>query len=269
MSGPPSGGTSARDIPFGEYAAVYDLIYQDKDYIAESLYVADLVERYAPAKGRTARVVDLACGTGRHAFELAGLGYAMDCSDISADMVDVARRGAAERRLSIRFHNQSFQTAGSIGGNFDAALAMFAAFGYLTEWGDVARTLRNVAKLLAPGGIFIFDVWNGASVLRDYSPHKVRQVSDEKRSVERVSCTTLDIMRQVARVQFDFTVTPAQGPMTRFEEVHYMRFYFPRELSDLLQAMGFRIVSRCPFMSPDRELQPEDWNMTYVVQVDA
>ena len=49
---------------FEEYSKYYDLLYQDKDYEGEVEYIIDLIEKYAP---KTASVLELGCGTGKHA----------------------------------------------------------------------------------------------------------------------------------------------------------------------------------------------------------
>ncbi|UCV03270.1 class I SAM-dependent DNA methyltransferase [Dechloromonas denitrificans] len=253
-------------IPFDEYSAIYDLIYRNKDYASEAEFVAALLRRYAPQNDASVRILDMACGTGRHALELAAMGFAVEGSDISSGMVAVARKNAVDRGLDIRFHEYSFQTANAIPGSFDVVLAMFASLGYLTDFADFSLTLHNVAKKLAPGGIFIFDVWNGAAVLTQYSPHKVRQDEDDERKVERISRTTLDGVTQQAIVRFEFKVEYADGAVKRFSENHHVRFYFPQEMTDLLSALGFEVLFRCPFLEVDQTLASDDWNMTYVVR---
>jgi len=143
---------------------------------------------------------------------------------------------------------------------------MFAALGYLTDFADFELTLKNIAKKMAPGGIFIFDVWNGTAVLPQYSPHKVRQEADDKRKVERVSRTTLDTVAQQAAVNFEFKVEYADGAVKHFSENHRVRFYFPQEMVDLLKALGFEVLLRCPFLQPEKAVSSGDWNMTYVVR---
>lgn len=263
-------GDEHATIPFGEYSAIYDLIYRDKDYAGEAGFIATLIEQYAPRQNDPpVRILDLACGTGRHAIELAAMGYVVEGSDISVGMVAVARNSTKERGLDVRFHECSFQTADAIQGSFDVVLAMFAALGYLTDFADFELTLNKVASKLAPGGIFIFDVWNGTAVLPQYSPYKVRRESDDKLKVERVSRTTLDHVAQQAVVAFQFKVEYADGAVKHFSEHHHVRFYFPQEMVDLLTALGFEVLLRCPFLQPEKALTSGDWSMTYVVRKKA
>jgi SAM-dependent methyltransferase len=258
-------GKAARS-PFGEYAAVYDLIYQDKNYAAEAQFIAKLITRFGGYSPSMTKVLDLACGTGRHACELASLGYQVEGSDISADMVEIARDAIRRCSLPVSIHNQSFQTAHRIGKRFEVVLAMFASLGYLTDEDEFSLACKNVRELLIPEGVFIFDVWNGSAVVRDFSPLKVKRVSGGGLDVERVSRTTVDETTRIADVRFEFAVTRQDGSVWNFDERHLVRFFFPAELDELLDKYGFQVLFRCPFLDEGRELSADDWNMTYVAR---
>jgi len=266
MTGSGADAPSPAQLPFALYAEVYDLLYQDKDYGAESEFVAGLIRRFSSAAGTSARIVDLACGTGRHAIELAKMGYGVTGSDISENMVAIARAATDRDRVDVKLFSQPLQTCASIGGEFDVALAMFSSLGYLQSRQELDAALSGVRSLLAPDGLFIFDVWNGLATLRDYSPVRVKRVSGAQTSVLRVSRTVLDEIEQIATVNFDFLVMRrGEGPV-EFSEQHLVRFFLPRELTDLLESGGFEVLLRCPFMQPDRDLGPLDWNMTFVAR---
>ena len=68
---------------FKEFASYYDLIYRDKDYKAEVEFVLKTLG--SPLAERT-RILDLGCGTGKHALELASLGFDVLGIDISKDI---------------------------------------------------------------------------------------------------------------------------------------------------------------------------------------
>nr|MBA2706707.1 SAM-dependent methyltransferase [Gemmatimonadaceae bacterium] len=53
---------------FGSYSRYYDLLYRDKDYAAESAYVASLLAVHAPG---ARSILEIGCGTGAHAAELS------------------------------------------------------------------------------------------------------------------------------------------------------------------------------------------------------
>jgi SAM-dependent methyltransferase len=252
--------------PFRRYARHYDLLYRDKDYAAEAQFVARLLARNLGRPPRQTKILDLACGTGRHASELNGLGYQVEGSDISADMIEIARERAAESRAPLRFHNESFQTCGRIGEKYHAVIAMFAAIDYLTDYADLARSLQNIRELLHPGGVFVFDFWNGNQVLKSYSPERTKEARDGNLTIVRKSRTVLDLVSQVATVVFQFTLLESGTVVHEFTEEHRIRYFFPQEMLDLLAASDFEVIQRCPFMKDEQPIDPEEWNLTYVAR---
>ena len=71
------------------------------------------------AKG-VQRVLDAACGTGRHAIALAGQGYRVRGADVSTAMIDHARQNAASQGVDVEFAVAGFGQLATLGGGFDA-----------------------------------------------------------------------------------------------------------------------------------------------------
>ena len=152
---------------FKEYAQYYDLIYNDKDYIGETRFVSRLINNYCTEDMSEIKVLDLACGTGKHVFHLNKLGFNTDGSDISTGMINAAKSRVAKDFPNIKLYNESFQTCNNINNKYNVLLAMFASINYLTSYEDLKTSLENVKYLLNSNGIFIFDFWNGNAVLRN------------------------------------------------------------------------------------------------------
>jgi hypothetical protein len=119
---------------------------------------------------------------------------------------------------------------------------------------------------LRPGGIFVFDIWNGNAVLDHHSPVRVRDVEIDGRRVHRVSTTDLDRLRNIAAVHFDVSVTEGNRIVSQFTEDHVLRYYFPQEMRDALERTGFELIHWCPFLEPNRQLDALDWNITFVAK---
>ena len=77
------------------YAELYDLFYADKPYEAEAAFVDKCLREYSI--GPTASLLELACGTGTHAFQLEMRGYQIVATDYSKDMIERARREVSRR----------------------------------------------------------------------------------------------------------------------------------------------------------------------------
>ena len=71
-------------MAFGEYAKYYDLLYADKDYAAETAFVREIIRRLAPG-ART--LLELGCGSARHALELVRSDFTVTGVDLSAQMI--------------------------------------------------------------------------------------------------------------------------------------------------------------------------------------
>jgi len=253
-------------LPFGLYAEIYDVLYQEKNYAAEAAFIIELVRRFLPETSAQKRILDLACGTGRLAFELASMGVDVAGSDVSDQMIAVARKSAAAKSVRIPFHVESFQKCSNIDGTYDAVLAMFASLGYLLTRNELLDALAGIRGLLEPGGLFIFDVWNGLAVIRNYSPVRVKRVAGLRSNILRISHTSIDEIEQISTVEFDFVVFRGAAEPVEFSEKHLVRFFFPREIVEILTESGFEVVLRCPFLDASRLLEPRDWNATFVAR---
>ena len=102
----------------------------------------------------TARVLDLCCGLGRHALELARRGFSVTGVDKTVQFLDQARRQAREEGLAIEFVQQdmrAFQQPNS----FDLALNMNTSFGYFEDPADDLQVLRNIHASLLPEGSLV------------------------------------------------------------------------------------------------------------------
>jgi len=251
---------------FGEYAKVYDLLYHDKVYAEEAAFISRLLHRCLGKPVAQTELLDIACGTGRHAQEWARMGYRVEGSDLSAEMVAVARERAEALGLPITFHNESFQSCGRIGRKYDAVVAMFSAIDYLASYSELSRTLANIRGLLKQDGLFIFDFWNGNAVLKDYSPVRTKRVELGGDVLVRVSNTSLDALAQTATVKFDFKLSRQGAEIQEFSEVHVIRYFFPQEMADLLAANDFEVIHRCAFLREDDPLAADEWNVSYVTR---
>lgn len=251
---------------FSDYAEYYDLLYKDKNYREEAGYVAALVKKFHPGKSAGIHILDLACGTGRHAFELEDMGFSVEGSDSSRNMIERARKTARNRGGKTLFHHYSFQTANRLGKKYEVVISMFSAVNYLVHYKDFALAMRNIGGLLAEGGIFIFDYWNGNAVLRDHSPTRTLRKQAGDREVVRTSETTIDHREQLARVKFTFICRKDGRKEAEFEELHAIRYFHFKEIETLLDISGFQIVYMSPFMELDKPVQPYDWNISIVAQ---
>jgi len=247
------------------YAASYDLLYRDKDYAAECTILEDLFRR---ASRSVRDVLDLGCGTGGHALELASRGYRVVGIDRAAPMVACARRKAAERGLRIEFAVGDMRDL-KLTRRFDAALLMFAALGYQTAVDDILTTLRGVRSHLRNGGLLIFDVWYGPAVLLERPTPRVKIVQHRGTTVVRTAEPALDVLRQVCTVQYHVWRFRGKAAPVHTVERHEVRFFFPGELDLMLRQSGFRLLSLTAFPAIEEPANEHIWNVLVVAMREA
>jgi SAM-dependent methyltransferase len=144
-----------------------------------------------------ARVLDVACGHGRHAVPLARRGLAVTGHDFSPVMLARARRDAAAAGVRLGLVRGDMRRL-PFGPGFDAVLSVFTSFGYFADPADDLATLRCVRAALAPGGRFLLETLHaeglaprfqprieyttsaGARVERDYVWDRVRDVIEDR-----------------------------------------------------------------------------------------
>jgi 2-polyprenyl-3-methyl-5-hydroxy-6-metoxy-1,4-benzoquinol methylase len=242
-----------------EYAGLYDLFYAAKDSAGE----CDLLESLF-AEG-TRSVLDLGCGTGRHALELARRGYRVTGVDGSASMLEHARAAASERRLEITWKQQDLRQLDGVG-THDAAIVMFAVLGYLEHPGSAREVLTRIRRAVRPGGTLVFDCWFGPGVLRHGPSTVVHSHATGDGRVLRIANPVMDLESHAVDVAYEVLVLRGHAVAKRFVETHRMRFYFPRELRSMLREAGFDSVQLRSWAAPDRPVAIDDWNVLVIAR---
>jgi SAM-dependent methyltransferase len=250
-----------------DYADAYDIVYGDKDYAAECDLIERLFQRYG--EGPITSVLDLGCGTGNHSLLLDERGYEVVGVDRSASMLAHARRKAArsdhnhDRREA--FYQGDIRTV-ELRRLFDAVLIMFAVLGYQLENADVLSTLKAARRHLRLGGLLMFDVWYGPAVLHQRPSQRVKVIPTPAGPVLRVASGELDISRHLCTVKNDVWRFESGGLVSRTDEVHVVRYFFPQELKLFLQCSGFEPVRLGAFPEFDRDPDETVWNVLGVAQ---
>ena len=110
------------------------------------------------------RVLDVACGKGRHSRVFHQKGMSVLGFDLSSKSIEQA---SIYESPTLEFHKHDMRNPYDNWGQFDAAVNLFTSFGYFDSERDDILSLKNIAKVLKPGGFFVQDYLNGESVLND------------------------------------------------------------------------------------------------------
>lgn len=242
---------------FANYGKNYDKECFTQGTVGE----VDFVERELGAD-RTKRILDIGCGTGRHAIELAKRGYRVTGFDLSEGQLRLAREKAAAAGVAVEFERRD-ATQPHFHQEFDAAIMFCEGAFPLMETDEKNHAiLRHAAAALRPGGKLLMTTLNALFPLF----HSVKDFLDAGGSSTTNANLTFDLLTFRERSQLTFTDDSGQSHTVQTNE----RYYTPPELRWLLQTAGFGQVDifGCHLGQFSREhpLTPDDFEMLVVAQ---
>jgi ubiquinone/menaquinone biosynthesis C-methylase UbiE len=177
-----------------------------------------------------ARVLDLACGDGRLALELARRGFRVTGVDISEEFLAAGRRSAGEQGLTVEWRQSDMRDL-PWHEQFEAAFCGGSSFGFLGDAGD-GDFLRAVAQTLKPGARFAIDAVKAAEVI---VPHFRARHAMEVQGIRFEAENLYD--PAAGWMESRYTLTRGDRNEVRFAR---HRIYTYREVEAMLEKSGFR-----------------------------
>jgi SAM-dependent methyltransferase len=137
---------------FTKSAAFYDAIYaaRGKDYAAEAAWLRGA---YRNVAARSSRLLDVACGTGRHLSQLRNE-FAVEGLDAEPAMIAIAR----ERLPDVPLHVARMQDF-AVEGRFAIVQCLFSSIGYVADEPELGATIARFANVVEPGGLLVVEPW--------------------------------------------------------------------------------------------------------------
>jgi SAM-dependent methyltransferase len=223
------------------YLDLYDPVLQDR-----TPGEVDAIERLLEIRPPLS-ILDLACGQGRHAIELARRGYEVTGLDQSRYLLDVAAQRADAAGVAVRWVEGDMRQPYAVPGGAHVAVNLFTSFGYFADDADDLLVLRAVAGVLRQGGRFLLEVLNGDRIMRTFA---------EREWIPFGEATVLEqrrLDRDRRRMEVDRTIV-RDGHEDQTS--HTLRLYSGRELVVLAKRAGFDVVQL--YGGWDGELLTED-----------
>jgi SAM-dependent methyltransferase len=210
-------------------AGVYDEIVVDSCHGAWASFLHEL---WSDDEHGVHDVLDVCCGTGLLAVELAALGYEVVGLDGSEAMLARARRRLRSEVRLVR----STLPALAVTGEFDAAVCTFDGLNYLTP-ADLRSTLAALALRLRPAGWLVFDVHTDAMMAFTVSRPVVRGEEGEHRFV---ISSVVDTHTRTCDTRIE--VVPPDGGGA-FSEHHRQHFHRAADMRSWLVDAGFEVTA--------------------------
>lgn len=212
-----------------DYLRIYRPQFRPEQTAAETRFIADAL---ALAPGSA--VLDLACGSGRHAIGMALAGYRITGLDFNTSYLAIAAEDAAAAGATVTWVHGDMRSLGETP-VFDGVYSYFTSFGYFDD-DDNERVLAEVARVLRPGGRFLLEMANRDHLLTHPEQRTWTQREDGALLMEE---TDLDLVtsRVVTR---QLLIEPAGG--TQVTKQYTLRTYTCAELTALMRRHGLHVL---------------------------
>jgi SAM-dependent methyltransferase len=152
------------DTPF------YHILYKSRNYQEAQLFI-DNIEGYLSFQ-KTDKILDLACGKGRHSIYLHNKGYDVTGIDLSKNSINYANQFANEKlHFFVHDMRESFRAR-----EFDYVLNLFTSFGYFEDDNDNLKAVQAIAQNLKKGGRLVLDYMNSTKALKNLAAYYEKEV---------------------------------------------------------------------------------------------
>ena len=132
----------------------YHQLYFNRDHQEAANFLDALIIHLKPHAG--ARMLDVACGKGRHSIHLAQQGFDVTGIDLSEDSIEEALENEG---YNLHFYRHDMRLPFWIN-YFDYAFNFFTSFGYFNTRRENDNAIRTIAQSLQPNGLFVMDYLN-------------------------------------------------------------------------------------------------------------
>ncbi|WP_177764955.1 SAM-dependent methyltransferase [Flavobacterium sp. I3-2] len=147
----------------------YHILYKDRDYDEAQLFI-DNLNQYLNLP-EDAKVLDLACGRGRHSIYLNKLGHNVIGADLSENSIAYAKQFENDTlKFEVHDMRKPFDE------KFDTILNLFTSFGYFPEEEDNVTTLKAIQASLTEYGLAVMDFMNAEKVIKNLVPTEIKTV---------------------------------------------------------------------------------------------
>ncbi|HEX2521098.1 MAG TPA: class I SAM-dependent methyltransferase [Terriglobia bacterium] len=214
-----------------DYDRVYGPAFTPERNTAEAEFIESLL-----LLPKESQVLDVACGHGRHAIELAKRGHHVMGIDLSERFIERARQASQLNELTNAEFLVGDMRESYFVNRFDGAYSYFTSFGYFDD-SDNKKILESVTKALVKGGMFLLETVN-----RDWTIHKVEnqprrwdEIEPDFFLLEDISFNAHTSRIHTKRIIFD------KGQRRTVE--YDIKLYTHAELEDMLEEAGLQVVS--------------------------
>jgi D-alanine-D-alanine ligase len=195
-----------------------------------------------------AHILDLCCGQGRHTLEFARRGFQfIEGLDRSHYLIQKARKHARSRGLEVRFREGDARKLPHAADSFDVVMILGNSFGYFETVEDDVSVLREVLRILKPGGKLVLDITDGDYLKANYQPRSW-EWADKRLFVCRERALSSDGQRLITREIINHT---EKGVIA--DQFYSERLYDGEGIAALVEEAGFSNILQHEGFTPNSQ----------------
>jgi SAM-dependent methyltransferase len=241
----------------------YAMKYDKECFTQGTLGECDFIEKEIKYD-KSLRILDLGCGTGRHAIELTKRGYTVVGVDLSDSQLKRAREKASIHNLQILFQKEDARNLPFLH-EFDLVIMLCEGGFTLMETDEMNyQILQNAANALKAKGKLIFTTLNALFPLF----HSVKDFLDSSAKEGNATCGSLSFDLMTFR---EHSTMHAEDDFGNKKELHCSeRYYTPSEINWLLKTLDFKTIdifgAKLGAFCREDKLSTEDFEMLVIAE---
>ena len=156
----------------------YHILYKNRDHKEAVFFLDNIIKNININNGR---ILDVACGKGRHAKYLNHLGFNVTGIDLSKNSIEFANKDSNEN-LKYFVHDMRSVFKKN---HFDLVTNLFTSFGYFENQEDEQTTINAMSNNLKERGLLLIDFMNVKKVISSLVTSESKEIDGIKFLIER------------------------------------------------------------------------------------
>lgn len=223
---------------FDNFSKYYDIFYGSRNIKLDVSFITSVIKKFMKKPAR--KILDVGCGTGDHAIELAKRGYYVVGIDISKEMIKLAKKKSKREKVKDRIYLVKVDVRRlNLGTKFDVVIALYGVINYLVKTIDLIKMLKNVRNHLEEYGLFIFDFWHLPGQIRIFKPVSVWKLEKGNELFVKLELMSLNPIKKKVRVSYELQYLKDGIVKDVTYEEHTLRLFTIPEISRYLIKCGF------------------------------
>jgi SAM-dependent methyltransferase len=242
---------------FTELAKYYDVTHQWRNYDMQTSFLQEVIRKY---QKDCKYVIDLACGTGEHAYRLSKAGYQITGIDNSEEMLAIASKKSniPDWLLSDFLNFESLK-------HFDIAYCLGMTIHYIYSPETLVTFLSRVRDILNPAGVFIMDIINPWHII-DWNSTNHFQSADVSHSIYILEKSEMDKKTRTRHNNYTWFVKDTDKQWQQYDLFENLRLWFIDEIENVLIKAGLKVLAINSDYNMERFDLKKDFNIVFVAK---